>query len=111
MQDISFTQAELKKFVQVILEMITSGEEVEISKAVHHAKYLVELDKRLEEMKAGHYVEFTDNEWEHFTEETERLSNSCPEKPIDLEAVLVNARRLAMIDDYEQKKQRGEFFI
>ena len=100
----------IKKFVQVILEMIKNGEEIEIPKAVHHAKYLVELDKRLEEMKAGHYVEFTDNEWEHFTEETERLSNSCPEKLFDSDTVLADVRRLAMLDDYEQKKQRGEFF-
>ena len=107
-KSVSFTQAELKKFVQQISDMVKAQEKIDIPKAIHHAKYLAELDRRLNAMKAGHYVELNDAEWEYFYKEAERLDNSCPEKMFDADTVLAKARLFAMFDDYEQKKKRGE---
>ena len=56
-QPITFTPFELKVFVQEITDMIDAGEKADIRKAIHNALYFGEIEKRSQEIKAGHWIE------------------------------------------------------
>ena len=56
-EGVSFDKYELKNFVQEIKLMITEGKEINLSRAIHNARYLGKLDRADEEFKAGHWVE------------------------------------------------------
>ena len=64
-EDVTFTPLELKYFVLELKDMISEGK-LNLKKAVHNARYFAELERRDDEIKAGHYVKFTDEEWEKF---------------------------------------------
>lgn len=54
--------------------------------------------KAEENHKAKGGVFFTEEEWEYFLLESERMDNSSPEKKFDAQKAVNNARYLAMID-------------
>ena len=54
---VSFDKYELKNFIQEIKLMVTEGKEINISRAVHNARYLGKLDRADDEFKAGHWIE------------------------------------------------------
>ena len=66
---INFAPAELKLFKDELDKQFAAGNGVDIFKALRNARYWAEIDRRTERIKAGHYVEFTDAEWEKFTNE------------------------------------------
>lgn len=64
----NFSPRELKIFVREIADMVIAGETINVSKAIHNAKYFAEIDRRLENIDAGkNLVTFTDEEWEKFS--------------------------------------------
>jgi len=65
---ITFTPRELKFFALELKDMIAAGE-FDIAKALHSARFYAEMARRTENIKAGHYVEFTAEEWEKFVNE------------------------------------------
>ncbi len=56
-EDVTFDKYELKNFIQEIKNMILEGEEINLARAIHNARYLGKLDRADEEFKAGHWVE------------------------------------------------------
>ena len=64
-EDVTFTPLELKYFALELKDMISEGK-LNLKKAVHNDRYFAELERRDDEIKAGHYVKFTDEEWEKF---------------------------------------------
>ena len=67
-ENITFTPLEWKYFVLELKEMIAKGE-FNIAKVIHNARYFAELERSENEIKAGHYVKFTEEEWEKFINE------------------------------------------
>lgn len=62
-----FTDSEWKYFKREIEEMIKSDRKFSLEKAVRNARYLAEIERRDEDLKAGkNCVTFTDEEWEAF---------------------------------------------
>ena len=64
-EDVTFTPLELKYFALELKDMISEGK-LNLKKAVHNARYFAELERRDNNIKAGHYIEFTNEEWEKF---------------------------------------------
>ena len=54
---VSFDKYELKNFIQEIKLMVTEGKDIDISRAVHNARYLGKIDRATERMDAGHWIE------------------------------------------------------
>ena len=48
---------EFKYFVLELKDMFVEGKEIDGGKAYRNAKYLAEIDRRFNRVKAGHYVE------------------------------------------------------
>lgn len=48
---------ELKYFALEICDMVDEGQKIDLGKAARNAKYLAEIDRRFDKVKAGHYVE------------------------------------------------------
>ncbi len=67
-EDVTFTPLELKFFALELKEMIEEGK-LNLKKAIHNARFYAEMERRDNNIKAGHYVEFTDEEWEKFINE------------------------------------------
>ena len=53
---IIFTPLELKCFALELKDMIAAGE-FDIPKALHAARYRAEIDRRIADIKAGHWTE------------------------------------------------------
>lgn len=69
-EKISFTPPELDIFVREIKDMISEGKNIDVKKAIHNARYLAEIDRRIADVKAGkNVVEFTEEEWENYIKE------------------------------------------
>lgn len=64
-EDVTFTPLELKYFVLELKDMMAEGK-FDLPKVIHNARYFAELERRDNNIKAGHYVKFTDEEWEKF---------------------------------------------
>ena len=62
-----FTEREWKFFKLEIEDMFKSGTELDIEKAVRNARYLAEIDRRIENVEKGINVKhFTSEEWDAF---------------------------------------------
>lgn len=64
-EDVTFTPLELKYFVLELKDMIAEGK-FDLPKVINNARFYAEMERRDDEIKAGHYVKFTDEEWEKF---------------------------------------------
>lgn len=67
-EDVTFTPLEWKYFVLELKEMM-SEKKFDLPKVIRAARFYAEMERRTENIKAGHYVEFTDAEWEKFINE------------------------------------------
>ena len=67
-EDVTFTPLELKYFVLELKDMMAEGK-FDIPKVIRAARFYAEMERRENNIKAGHYVEFTDEEWEKFINE------------------------------------------
>ena len=67
-EQITFTGLEWKFFVLELKDMIAAGE-FDIAKAIHSAKFYAEMARRTEQIKAGKFKSFTDEEWDKFVSE------------------------------------------
>ncbi len=56
-ENYTFNVAELKVLAMEINEMSVEGKEIDLDKAIHNARYFAEIDRRIAEVKRGHYVE------------------------------------------------------
>ena len=64
-EDVTFTPLEFKYFVLELKDMMAEGK-FDLPKVIHNARYWAELERRDNNIKAGHYIEFTNEEWEKF---------------------------------------------
>ena len=58
----------MKLFKDELDRQLEEGNGIDLLKAIRNARYRVEIDRSTESIKAGHYIEFTDAEWEKFTD-------------------------------------------
>ena len=63
--EITFTPLELKYFVLELKDMMAEGK-FDLPKVIRAARFYAEMERRDKSIKAGHYVSFTDEEWERF---------------------------------------------
>lgn len=56
-EPITFTPREWKIFKQELDYQLEKNKSINILKALRNARYLAEIDRGIERMKAGHYVE------------------------------------------------------
>ena len=89
-EDVTFTPLELKFFALELKDMISEGK-LNLKKAVHNARYWAEIERRTERMKAGHYVEFADEEWKKFINDK------------DFEVVIMGNYKVQLAWDNESK--------
>lgn len=68
---IFLTNLERQHFLREIKDMQKAGKEIDIQKAVHNARYLAEIDRRTEDIKAGKFIEFSAEDWEKLTNFTD----------------------------------------
>ena len=54
---VDFAPAELKIFKEELDKQFAQGKGVDIFKALRNARYLAEIDRRTQRIKAGHWVE------------------------------------------------------
>lgn len=66
---ITFAPREWFFFKEEIKDQIAEGKSVDLLKALRAARFYAEIERRTESIKAGHYVEFTSEEWEKFVNE------------------------------------------
>lgn len=52
-EEVNLTRDEIKIFAQEIAEMVLKGKPIDIKKAIHNAKYLAEIDRRIANVEAG----------------------------------------------------------
>ena len=64
-EDVTFTPLELKYFVLELKDMMAEGK-FDLPKVIRAARFYAEMERLDNEIKAGHYVKFTDEEWEKF---------------------------------------------
>ena len=55
-EQITFTGLEWKFFISELKDMIAAGE-FDVAKAMHSARFYAEMTRRIEQIKAGHWVE------------------------------------------------------
>ena len=69
-ENLNLSAAELKIFAQEIAEMALKGKPIDIKKAIHNAKYLAEIDRRMANVEAGKNLKtFTIEELENLKNE------------------------------------------
>lgn len=68
-QPITIAPREWFYFKEEVKDQLVQGNGVNLLKALHAARYWAEIERRTENIKAGHYVEFTAEEWEKFVNE------------------------------------------
>lgn len=66
---ITFAPREWYFFKEEIKSQLAEGNNINFLKALHSARFYAEIERRTENIKAGHYVEFTAKEWEKFVNE------------------------------------------
>lgn len=67
---INFAPAELKLFKDELDKQFAEGNGVDIFKALRNARYLAEIDRRINDIKSGrNIITFTAEEWEKFVNE------------------------------------------
>ncbi len=67
---INFAPAELKLFKDELDKQLEEGNGIDILKAIRNARYLAEIDRRIEDIKTGrNIITFTAEEWEKFVNE------------------------------------------
>lgn len=54
---ISFTKGEWGHFIDEMKKQYTEENSIDIGKAIHNARYLAELDRRIANIQAGHWIE------------------------------------------------------
>ncbi len=64
-ENVTFTPLELKYFVLELKDMMAEGK-FDLPKVIRAARFYAEMERRDNNIKAGHYVSFTDDEWESF---------------------------------------------
>ena len=64
-ENVTFTPLELKYFVLELKDMMAEGK-FDLPKVIRAARFYAEMERRDKSIKAGHYVSFTDDEWERF---------------------------------------------
>ena len=52
-EDVNLTRDEMKIFIQEIAEMILKDKSVDVGKAIHNARYLAEIGRRLKNVDEG----------------------------------------------------------
>lgn len=52
-EEVNLTRDEIKIFAQEIAEMVLKGKSLDIKKAIHNARYLAEIDRRIANVEAG----------------------------------------------------------
>ena len=67
-ENVTFTPLEWKYFVLELKDMMAEGK-FDIPKVIRAARFYAEMERRDNNIKAGHYVEFTNEEWEKFINE------------------------------------------
>jgi hypothetical protein len=67
-ENVTFTPLELKYFVLELKDMMAEGK-FDLPKVIRAARFYAEMERRDNNIKAGHYVKFTDEEWEKFINE------------------------------------------
>lgn len=65
-ESITFAPGELKYFFAEIESMRDNGEIIDLSKAIHNARYFAKLERSERQLKEGKAVKFTAEEWENF---------------------------------------------
>ncbi|MBR4383514.1 MAG: hypothetical protein IKP64_08145 [Selenomonadaceae bacterium] len=78
-ENVTFTPLELKYFVLELKDMISEGK-FDIPKLINAARYWAELERRDQSYKKGHYVSFTDEEWEKFINDADWEKNLHEQK-------------------------------
>lgn len=66
---ITFAPREWFFFKSEINDQLAEGKGVDLLKALRAARFYAEMERRTESIKAGHYIEFTSEEWEKFVNE------------------------------------------
>ena len=66
---ITFAPREWFFFKSEINDQLAEGKGIDILKALRAARFYAEIERRTENIKSGHYVEFTSGEWEKFVNE------------------------------------------
>ena len=66
---ITFAPREWFFFKSEINDQLAEGKGIDILKALRAARFYAEIERRTENIKSGHYVEFTSEEWEKFVNE------------------------------------------
>ena len=56
-------------FKEEVKDQLAQGTGIDLLKALHAARFYAEIERRKEDIKAGHYIEFTAEEWEKFVNE------------------------------------------
>lgn len=64
-ENVTFTPLEWKYFVLELKDMMAEGK-FDIPKVIRAARFYAEMERRDNNIKAGHYVSFTNEEWEKF---------------------------------------------
>ena len=68
-QPITIMPREWFYFKAELNDQVAQGNAVDLVKALHAARFYAEMERRTEAMEAGHYIEFTAEEWEKFVNE------------------------------------------
>ena len=69
-EEVNLTRDKIKIFAQEIAEMVLKGKALDIKKAIHNARYLAEIDRRIANVEAGkNLITFTEEELKKFTDD------------------------------------------
>ncbi|MBE8952008.1 MAG: hypothetical protein SR1Q7_02550 [Quinella sp. 1Q7] len=64
-ENVTFTPLEWKYFVLELKDMFAEGK-FDLPKVIRAARFYAEIERSDNSFKAGHYVKFTDEEWQKF---------------------------------------------
>ena len=89
-EDVTFTPLEWKYFVLELKDMLAEGK-FDLPKVIRAARFYAELERRDQSYRNGHYVSFTDEEWENFTNDR------------DCEVIIAGGHKIKLTWDDEAK--------
>ena len=64
-ENVTFTPLEWKYFVLELKDMMAEGK-FDLPKVIRAARFYAEIERSDKQLKEGHYVSFTNEEWEKF---------------------------------------------
>ena len=89
-ENVTFTPLELKYFVLELKDMMTEGK-FDLPKVIRAARFYAEIERGDQRLKEGHYVEFTDEDWDKFTNEQ------------DCRVIIMGGYKIQLVWDNEAK--------